>query len=92
MRLRFWKGLLLLALVLTVLVALPSFWHLLKQRSLARWCGFLALTMVLALGSSAFCGCAVEILSALSATFTDCCVACCGGCSALSAPCPVSAA
>ncbi|WP_218313527.1 DUF5924 family protein [Halomonas sp. 18071143] len=42
---------LLLALVLTVLVALPSFWHLLKQRSLARWCGFLALTMVLAYGA-----------------------------------------
>lgn len=42
---------LLLALVLTVLVALPSFWHLLKKRSLARWLGFFALTVVLAYGA-----------------------------------------
>ncbi|BBI62752.1 hypothetical protein HSBAA_40580 [Vreelandella sulfidaeris] len=31
---------LLLALGITILVALPSFWHLLKQRSLKRWCAF----------------------------------------------------
>ena len=42
---------LLLALVLTVLVALPSFWHLLKKRSLARWLGFFALAVVLAYGA-----------------------------------------
>ncbi|MGP5310926.1 DUF5924 family protein [Vreelandella alkaliphila] len=39
---------LILALVITILVALPSFWHLLKKRSLTRWCGFFALTIVLA--------------------------------------------
>ncbi|WP_249977689.1 DUF5924 family protein [Vreelandella olivaria] len=39
---------LLLALILTILVALPSFWHLLKKRSLKRWCAFFGLTVVLA--------------------------------------------
>lgn len=39
---------LLLALILTVLVSLPSFWHLLRKRSLKRWCAFLVLTMVMA--------------------------------------------
>lgn len=39
---------LVLALLLTVLVALPSFWHLLKNRSLKRWCAFLGLTVVMA--------------------------------------------
>lgn len=37
-----------LALVLTVLVALPSFWHLLKKRSLTRWCLFFGLMIILA--------------------------------------------
>lgn len=39
---------LLLALGFTILVALPSFWHLLKQRSLKRWCAFFGITLVLA--------------------------------------------
>lgn len=39
---------LLLALGITILVALPSFWHLLKQRSIKRWCAFFAITLVLA--------------------------------------------
>ncbi|GEN28996.1 membrane protein [Halovibrio variabilis] len=39
---------LLLALGITILVALPSFWHLLKQSSIKRWCAFFALTLVLA--------------------------------------------
>ncbi|RUR29956.1 DUF2914 domain-containing protein [Vreelandella andesensis] len=39
---------LILALVITIVVALLSFWHLLKKRSLARWCAFFALAMVLA--------------------------------------------
>ncbi|MCB8890138.1 DUF5924 family protein [Vreelandella malpeensis] len=36
---------LLLALGLTVLIALPSFWNLVKKRSLSRWCLFLALLL-----------------------------------------------
>ncbi|WP_447528342.1 DUF5924 family protein [Vreelandella sp. TE19] len=39
---------LVLALGLTVLIALPSFWHLVKKRSLLRWCLFLALLLTLA--------------------------------------------
>lgn len=39
---------LLLALGITIVVALPSFWHLLKQSSIKRWCAFFALTLVLA--------------------------------------------
>ncbi|TVP42704.1 MAG: DUF2914 domain-containing protein [Halomonas sp.] len=39
---------LLLALGITILVALPSFWHLLKQHSIKRWCAFFGLTLVLA--------------------------------------------
>lgn len=39
---------LLLALGITILVALPSFWHLLKQGSLKRWCIFFGITLVLA--------------------------------------------
>ncbi|SJN15022.1 Permease of the drug/metabolite transporter (DMT) superfamily [Halomonas citrativorans] len=39
---------LFLAMSLMVLVALPSFWHLLKQRSLKRWCLFLGLALALA--------------------------------------------
>ncbi|MGY2462864.1 DUF5924 family protein [Vreelandella sulfidaeris] len=42
---------LLLALGITILVALPSFWHLLKQRSLKRWCAFFALTVLLSYGA-----------------------------------------
>ncbi|QNU60937.1 DUF5924 family protein [Vreelandella titanicae] len=42
---------LLLALGITILVALPSFWHLLKQRSLKRWCAFFVLTLLLAYGA-----------------------------------------
>ncbi|MFS8153747.1 DUF5924 family protein [Vreelandella titanicae] len=42
---------LLLALAITILVALPSFWHLLKQRSLKRWCAFFVLTLLLAYGA-----------------------------------------
>lgn len=42
---------LLLALSITIVVALPSFWHLLKRRSLQRWCLFFALTLVLAYGA-----------------------------------------
>ncbi|WP_404474159.1 DUF2914 domain-containing protein [Vreelandella venusta] len=37
-----------LALVITVLLALPSFWHLLNKRSLKHWCLFFGLTLVLA--------------------------------------------
>ncbi|MFG6667589.1 DUF5924 family protein [Halomonas sp. HNIBRBA4712] len=40
---------LLLALCLTVLIALPSFWHLVKVRTLKRWCLFLGLLSGLAL-------------------------------------------
>ncbi|WP_083002748.1 DUF5924 family protein [Halomonas sp. GT] len=39
---------LILALVITIFVALPSFWHLLKKRSLTRWCSFFGLTILLA--------------------------------------------
>ncbi len=39
---------LILALVITIFVALPSFWHLLKKRSLTRWFAFFALTIMLA--------------------------------------------
>ncbi|WP_447957623.1 DUF5924 family protein [Vreelandella sp. EE7] len=39
---------LVLALGLTVLIALPSFWHLVKKRSLLRWCLFLSLLLTLA--------------------------------------------
>ncbi|HDZ45720.1 hypothetical protein LCGC14_0098360 [marine sediment metagenome] len=39
---------LLLALSITILVALPSFWHLLKQGSFKRWCIFFGITLVLA--------------------------------------------
>jgi hypothetical protein len=39
---------LLLALVLMALVALPSFWQHVKKRSLARWLGIFALTLLLA--------------------------------------------
>lgn len=42
---------LLLALSITIVVALPSFWHLLKRRSLKRWCLFFALTLILAYGA-----------------------------------------
>lgn len=42
---------LLLALGITVLIALPSFWHLLKQRSLQRWCAFFGLTLLLTYGA-----------------------------------------
>ena len=42
---------LLLALGITVVVALPSFWHLLKQSSFKRWCAFFGLTLVLAYGA-----------------------------------------
>lgn len=42
---------LLLALGITILVALPSFWHLLKERSLRRWCAFFGLTLLLAYGA-----------------------------------------
>jgi hypothetical protein len=42
---------LLLALGITVVVALPSFWHLLKQSSFKRWCTFFGLTLVLAYGA-----------------------------------------
>ncbi|WP_447555933.1 DUF5924 family protein [Vreelandella sp. EE22] len=40
---------LLLALGLTALLALPSFWHLVKRRSLLRWCMFLSLLLTIAL-------------------------------------------
>lgn len=39
---------LFLAMASMVLVATPSFWHLLKHRSLKRWCIFLGLTLMLA--------------------------------------------
>ena len=42
---------LLLALSITIVVALPSFWHLLKQHSLKRWCAFFVLTLLLAYGA-----------------------------------------
>ncbi|MBZ5488904.1 DUF2914 domain-containing protein [Halomonas aquamarina] len=42
---------LLLAMTFMVLIAAPSFWHLLKRRSLKRWCAFLALTLALAYGA-----------------------------------------
>jgi hypothetical protein len=39
---------LLLALGITTLVALPSFWHLLKEATLKRWCLFFGMTLLLA--------------------------------------------
>ncbi len=39
---------LLLSLVLMALVALPSFWQHVKKRSLARWLGFVTLSLLLA--------------------------------------------
>ena len=39
---------LLLAIVITMVVALPSFWHLLKQRSLGGWLSLLAMVALLA--------------------------------------------
>lgn len=42
---------LLLALGITILLALPSFWHLLKEGSLKRWGIFLGITLLLAYGA-----------------------------------------